>query len=325
MIKLPGDRTRIAVLAIGGNAIAPPGRSLTWQRQMHAAKEVAAAVLHLRDRGYRLIVTHGNGPQVGAILLQNECASDRVPSNPLDVCVAQSQAQIGYALQLALTEELRKRREGVAVLPIVTMVLVDPEDPEFHKPSKPIGPIYEGRRATELEADGWRMVKDARGGYRRVVPSPRPLEILGSRFLHRMLMEDEVVLIAAGGGGIPVMQSDEGLEGVEAVVDKDLASSLLASDVGARLLIMVTDVPHVYLDYGSKSQRPLRKVTADEAAAYMGDGQFPPGSMGPKVQAAMEFLTGGGSRVIITDLKHLKTALQGRAGTLLTPVPTGPR
>jgi carbamate kinase len=319
MNKLPGDATKIAVLAIGGNAVAPPQGPLTWERQVSTLRGVAPRILHLRDRGYRLILTHGNGPQVGAILLQNERASDRTPPNPLDVCVAQSQAQIGYALQLALHQELEKRGDSATVLPVVTMVVVDPEDPELHSPSKPIGPIYDDARARQLEAEGWRMARDARGGYRRVVPSPRPLEILGVEFLRRVL-EDEVILIAAGGGGVPVVRGPGGLLGVEAVVDKDLASSLLASEVGAEILVMVTDVPCVYLDYGTPGQRPVNRLTTEEALAHLKAGQFPRGSMGPKVQAAVEFLEKGGSMAIITDLETLEAALDGKGGTLLIPV-----
>ncbi len=319
MNKLPGDSTKITVLAIGGNAIAPPRGALTWERQLSAARSVARAIGHLGERGHKLILTHGNGPQVGAILLQNERASEIVPPNPLDACVAQSQAQIGYALQIGLQEELMKRGRDEVIIPIVTLVVVDPEDPAFLSPSKPIGPIYAEARREELQAQGWKMVKDARGGLRRVVPSPKPLEIVGGDFLRRMLQEDRAIVIAAGGGGIPVVRDRGRLEGVEAVVDKDLASSLLASKVGAELLIMVTDVPYVYLDYGTRKQKPLERLTVDEASTHLRAGQFPPGSMGPKVQAAVDFLRAGGSSVIIADLLHLEKALEGQAGTTITP------
>jgi carbamate kinase len=321
MIKLPGGGTKIAVLAIGGNAIAPPQGPLTWKGQLSALRNVAPRALHLRDLGYKLVITHGNGPQVGAILLQNERASDMTPPNPLDVCVAQSQAQIGYALQLTLQEELRRMGERTTVLPVVTMVVVDPEDSEFHRPSKPIGPLYDEARARKLKAGGWRMVRDSRGGYRRVVPSPRPLEILGVEFLRKALLQDDVILIAAGGGGVPVIRGAEGLEGVEAVVDKDLASCLLASDLDAEILIMVTDVPHVFLNFGTERQKPLHRLSLGEAEGLIQEGQFPPGSMGPKVQAAVEFLRKGGSRAIVTNLESMELAMEGRAGTVFTPGP----
>ncbi len=307
------------MLAIGGNVIAPPQGPLTWEGQVSAARGMASCILHLGTQGYRIILTHGNGPQVGSILLQNERASDVVPENPLDVCVAQSQAQVGYALQLALQEELRKVGHGGVVMPIVTLVVVDSQDPAFQKPSKPIGPLYPEERARELRAQGWDMVRDARGGFRRVVPSPAPLEIMGTSLLRPMLGREDAVLIVAGGGGIPVVRGPKGLQGVEAVVDKDLASSLLSSRIDAELLVMITDVPCVYLDYGTKRERALKRMSVQEATDYLRDGQFPPGSMGPKVRAAIEFLENGGARAIITDLEHSEASLQGEAGTTIVP------
>lgn len=286
---------------------------------MSAARRLVPHILKLRDRGFRLILTHGNGPQVGAILLQNENASESVPPNPLDVCVAQSQAQIGYSLQLALQDELGRRGVREAVVPLVTMVVVDPEDEAFSRPSKPIGPLYGEERARELKAKGWIMVEDARGGYRRVVASPKPLEVLGTEHLRSTLERDAAIAIVAGGGGIPVVQRPSGLEGVEAVVDKDLSSGLLASRLGAQLLVMVTDVPCVYLRFGTRSQEPLRRMSVADAAAYMKAGEFPPGSMGPKVRAAIEFLKGADARVIITDANSIELALEGAAGTTILP------
>ncbi len=310
---------KLAVLAIGGNVIAPPQDPLTWEGQVSAAEGMASCILHLGNLGYRIVLTHGNGPQVGAILMQNERASDVVPQNPLDVCVAQSQAQVGYALQLALQEELRRRRRKADVVPIITLVIVDPLDPAFKRPSKPIGPLYPQDRTRELRAQGWEMVKDTRGGFRRVVPSPTPLEIVGAGFLGRILERDDAILIAAGGGGIPVVRGPEGLRGVEAVIDKDLTSSLLASKIGAEVLIMITDVPCVYLDHGTERERALSRLNVKQAMAHLEEGQFPPGSMGPKVQAAIDFLRASGSRAIITDLEHLEMALMGEAGTIIVP------
>ncbi len=306
-------------MAIGGNIIAPPQRPPHWEQQISAAQSIAPRILRLRDRGFRLVLTHGNGPQVGAILLQNETAAATVPPNPLDVCVAQSQAQIGYSLQIAFQDELRRRGAVGTVVPFVTMVLVDPEDKAFASPSKPIGPLYHGKRAAELRTLGWNLVEDTRGGYRRVVPSPMPLEVIGADFLRETLAGNAAILIAAGGGGIPVVHDADGLRGVEAVIDKDLTSELLASHLDAELLVMLTDVPSVYLRFGTKDQEPLRKLSAEEAAAYLKTGEFPPGSMGPKVRAAIRFLEGGGSRVIITDLDGLELALEGAAGTSIIP------
>ncbi len=305
-------------MAVGGNVIGPPQGPLTWDRQMSAARDMAPCIAYLGNQGYRIVVTHGNGPQVGSILLQNERASDVVPENPLDVCVAQSQAQVGYALQLALQEEMSKGGGGV-VIPIITLVVVDPQDPAFRRPSKPIGPLYPAERADELKAQGWEMVMDARGGFRRVVPSPRPIEVVGTSFITAMLEMDDGLLIAAGGGGIPVVRGPEGLRGVEAVVDKDLASGLLASSIGAELLVMITDVPHVYVNYGKEGERAISSMSVEEALGYLEEGQFPPGSMGPKVQAAVDFLRAGGSRAIITNLEHSEAALKGEAGTTVVP------
>ncbi len=319
MASPSGGLTKLAVLAVGGNVLAPPRGPLTWEGQVSAAKEIAGCLLALGARGYRTVLTHGNGPQVGAILLQNERGAEDVPPNPLDVCVAQSQAQVGYALQLALQEELMKGAQEAAILPVVTLVVVDPQDPAFQDPTKPIGHLYPEERARTLQAQGWRMAPDARGGYRRVVPSPAPQAVVGLGVFRRMLEREGAILIAAGGGGIPVVPGPRGWRGVEAVVDKDLTSSVLARELGAELLVMVTDVPYAYADYGSKSERPLTRLTADEAERHLRDGQFPPGSMGPKVQAAVDFLRAGGRRAVITDVAHAREGVEGEAGTRLLP------
>lgn len=319
MASPPGGPTKRAVLAVGGNVLAPPRGSLTWEGQVAAARGLAPCLRALGARGYRTVLTHGNGPQVGAILLQNERGAEDVAPNPLDVCVAQSQAQVGYALQLALQEELRRAGHGGTILPVVTLVVVDPEDPAFQEPTKPIGNLYPEERVQALEAQGWRMAPDARGGHRRVVPSPTPREVVGLGMVRQLLEREGAILIAAGGGGIPVVPSPEGWRGVEAVVDKDLTASLLATELAAELLVMVTDVSHAYVDYGTAAQRPLARLTADEAAQHLRDGQFPPGSMGPKIQAAIDFLRAGGRRAVITDVSHAMEAVEGEAGTRLVP------
>ncbi len=309
----------LTVLAIGGNALQPPDEAADWRGQVQNAKGPARWIAGTKSAGDHVIITHGNGPQIGALLLQNEMAAGTVAESPLDVLVAQSQAYTGYALQLAIENELRKGGVSASVLPIVTMVTVNPADPAFEEPSKPVGRIYAREEALALVKRGIATAKDPRGGYRRVVPSPEPLEIIGASRLSRLAKEEDLIPIVAGGGGIPVIATPEGLEGVEAVIDKDSVASLLATVIGADLLAIVTDVPAVYLDYGHETQQPLRRMTIAEARAYLREGQFPRGSMGPKIQAALRFLEGGGPRVVITDAENLVSAVAGQKGTSLIP------
>lgn len=297
--------------------MAPPEGPMSWEGQVASASRVAMQVRLLEASGYRVILTHGNGPQVGAILLQNEIASDSVPPNPLDVLVAQSQAQVGYALQLALQESLGKTGGGRPAVPLITLVRVSGGDPAFQNPSKPIGPLYGEERVEELRKGGWDLIPDPRGGYRRVVPSPRPVEILGVSFLKALVEDGSVLPVVAGGGGIPVLRDSHGLRGVEAVVDKDLTSGLLASVLKAELLLMITDVPCAYVHYGTPRERALGRLMVGQARGYMAEGHFPPGSMGPKVEAAIAFVEAGGARGIITDMEGIKAALRGEAGTTI--------
>lgn len=265
-----------------------------------------------------MVVTHGNGPQVGAILTQNELAAVEVPPSPLDVLVAQSQALIGYALQIALLEALGTQ-EGTPPVALVTLVAVNPADPEFHTPSKPIGPIVSESRARELERSGATIAADLRGGFRRLVPSPWPREVLGASQIRRILEGGTPAVIAGGGGGVPVVHEGGVVRGIEAVVDKDLTSSLLARVLGAELLLLLTDVPHVSLDFGTDRETALEELTAREAEGHLLEGQFPPGTMGPKVRGAVDFLDGGGHRAIIVDPGGAIPALEGRAGTRIVP------
>ncbi len=266
----------------------------------------------IRD-GTQVVLSHGNGPIVGNILIRNEAARDQIPPMPLDVCGADSQGGIGYMMQQSLQNELR--RVGVSdrsVTTVVTQVIVDERDPAFRRPTKPIGPFYTQERARLLAKEkGWTIVEDAGRGYRRVVPSPRPLEVVEIAAI-RKLVESGGIVIAVGGGGIPVSrQWDGSLHGVEAVIDKDLASSLLARLLGCEQLVIITGVDRVALHYGTPAQRDVEEATADELQRWTDEGHFPPGNMGPKVQAAIEFLRGGGREVVITSPAHLLRALTG--------------
>lgn len=305
------------VIAIGGNAIQPAGETGTADGQRRRIEETAARLADLVQAGYSFVLTHGNGPQVGNILLQNEEGRHLVPSMPLDVCGAESQAQIGYLIAQALRNEFAKRRIDRSVACVVTQVLVDANDPAFANPTKPIGPYY--TKESDLivkRAKGWKLVNDPRGGYRRVVPSPMPIDVIEKDTILELAGDGNgTVLIAAGGGGIPVVRKEGRLVGVEAVIDKDLAAAVLARVLGYKILVIATDVPQVALDFGKPSQRLLSTMTLAEAKTHLAEGQFPPGSMGPKILAAVEFLQQGGERVVVTDLEHLATAVEAKAGT----------
>ncbi|OGS49787.1 MAG: carbamate kinase, partial [Euryarchaeota archaeon RBG_16_68_12] len=289
----------LAVVAVGGNAISPPKDASLAAMKAHIAT-TARRLADLVDGAYTLVVTHGNGPQVGSILLQNEEARQRTPAMPLDVCVAESQAQIGYLLQQALQNEFAARGTRKTVASVVTQVLVDAGDPAFRDPTKPIGPVYsEDQDLSVMRAKGWKLARDPRGGWRRVVPSPRPVDIVEKDLVTALLRAgDAAVLIVAGGGGVPVVRRGKALVGVEAVVDKDLASAVLGRAIDADLLIVITDVPRVFLNYGKLEQVDLVRLTPAEARHHLAVGQFPPGSMGPKIEAALQFLEGGGRRVV---------------------------
>jgi len=306
----------LLVAAIGGNSISPPNDPGFDEMRARIAT-TASRLADLVEAGYELVVTHGNGPQVGNILLQNEEARHRAPPMPLDVCVAQSQAQIGYLLQQSLQNEFATRGQPRAVASVVTQVVVDPDDPAFGSPTKPVGPMYEAEQEVIVKrAKGWSMARDPRGGWRRLVPSPRPLEIVEKDLIRRLLATgDASVLIAAGGGGIPVIRHRSGYRGVEAVIDKDLASAVLAKTVGAEILLIVTDVPQVALRYGRPDQTWLSRLSVSEARHHFDAGEFPPGSMGPKIEAVLQFLETGGRRAVIADLDHVLDAMSGRAGT----------
>lgn len=313
------DVKRVLV-TLGGNAILPARGTGTFEEQCAVTRATMQPIAQWIKAGAEVVLSHGNGPIVGNILIRNEAAREQIPPMPLDVCGADSQGGIGYMMQQSLQNELR--HAGLtdrSVVTIVTQVLVDERDPAFRRPTKPIGPFYSQDRARLLAKEkGWTIVEDAGRGYRRVVPSPRPLEVVEIATI-RQIVEDGSVVIAAGGGGIPVSrQWDGSLHGVEAVIDKDLASSLLARLLGCQTLVIVTGVDRVALRFGKPDQRDLERATPDDLQGWMDEGHFPPGNMGPKIQAAIEFVRGGGREAVITSPAGLADALEQTTGTLVT-------
>jgi carbamate kinase len=315
----PIARPLEVTVALGGNAILKHGEKGTPEEQFASVKATASHLVHMIEEGDRIVLTHGNGPQVGDILLKNELAKDEIPPMTLDICGAESQGMIGYMLQQALDEGLRARGLDVPVVTVLTQTVVDASDPAFANPTKPIGPFYTAGESARLsEERGWRMVKDSDRGYRRVVPSPMPLDLVEKDTIERLFRSGTVV-VAAGGGGIPVVREGDTLRGVEAVLDKDRTAALLATLLKTDVLLILTDVDKVYLDYEGPSRRPLDRLEADVCERYLKDGQFPSGSMGPKIESAVRFLRAGGKRVVISSLDLAEQALAGNAGTTITP------
>jgi carbamate kinase len=308
-----------AVIAIGGNSLIRAGEKGTIAEQMANVRETSAALAGLLRDGLDLVVTHGNGPQVGAALLRTERAADEVYRLPLDVCVAATQGEIGYLLQQALSEQLAKAGLARPVVTMLSQVVVAADDPALSHPTKPIGPFYSQRDAEQRrDRFGWAIVEDAARGWRRVVPSPHPLEVIEEPII-RELVRSGTLVIACGGGGIPVVRANGHFRGIDAVIDKDAASALLATQLGVDLLIISTDVDRVYLDYRSDRRRPLDRVCAGELRRHLEAGQFPPGSMGPKIAAAVRFVEHAGGRAIITSPGRLVDAVRGAAGTQVVP------
>lgn len=309
---------KLAVVAFGGNAMLRPEDRGTQEEQIARAKQAARWLAEIVRKDYKLIVVHGNGPQVGNILIQAEEASTKIPPQSLDICVAQTEGSMGFLLQQAMRNRLESIGAGHEVATVLTEVEVDANDPAFKRPTKPIGPFFTRYRAEALERDlGWTMREDSGRGWRHVVPSPKPLKILNLETITHMLDGADCV-IAAGGGGIPVVRGRDGQwRGVEAVIDKDYASALLAADLDADLYIVLTGVAKVSIDFGKPTQKELDRMSVAEAEKHLADGQFPPGSMGPKVDAAVRFVKRSGKQVLITDVEHLRDALEGREGTLI--------
>jgi len=299
------------VIALGGNALIMPGQKGTIQEQLSNLDKAVDHITHLVKK-YKIIITHGNGPQVGNILLQQEISKKQVPPMPLYICGAESQGLIGYMIQDALYDKLHKSHIYTHVITLITRVLVDKQDPLFRYPSKPVGPFYKTKSGLP---DTWDITKTSKG-YRRVVPSPVPKKIIEEDAVR--ILSKKSIVITCGGGGVPVIKGSRGYEGVDAVIDKDLASARLASDIKAHSLIILTDVSNVYLNYGMKDQKKLERISLKDLKEYKKQGHFMSGSMGPKVQAAINFLEHGGKRVIITDFNLLENAVLGKAGTIIS-------
>jgi carbamate kinase len=309
------------LLSFGGNAIIPSSGTGTFDEQLEVTRSTMRQVAALLDAfPLMLVITHGNGPIVGNILIRNEAASDLIAPMPLDVCGADSQGGIGYMIQRVLSDELRQRGLDRPVAAIVTQVVVDAADKAFGNPTKPIGPFYSESRAKFLsEEKGWTVVEEKGRGFRRTVPSPAPLEIVEKPVIEA-LMKSGVIPIAVGGGGIPVVRADGGrLKGVEAVIDKDRASALLAGELGLESMVTVTAVDYIFLDFGTPKAAPIKKMNVSQARRHIQDGQFPPGSMLPKVEAAIRFLESGGKEVVVTSPDLLADALTGDGGTHIVP------
>jgi carbamate kinase len=316
MIAAPPKKPLVLV-ALGGHAFMRSGERGTFDVHVRNAAAICLTLADMVSAGYNLVITHGNGPQVGNLLLLNESGDSAVPRMPLDVLVAQTEGSLGYFLQQAMINELRKRGDKTYVMTVISQVSVDPADPAFRRPGKPVGPfLTQVEAARRRDTLGWIIAEDPEGrGWRRLAPSPKPVRVVQWRMI-RESAESGHIVIACGGGGIPVIKSEKGdFNGVEAVIDKDLTSSILGTQIGAEILVILTQVPFIYTDFNTPEQRPIRAITIDELQQLVHQGQFPKGSMAPKVEAAVSFLVNGGKRAIVTNPENLTLALSGRAGT----------
>jgi len=308
----------LAVLAIGGNSLIRDKNHIALSSQYEAIQETTRYIAELIAEGLSIVITHGNGPQVGFLYRRGELARHELPLIPLDICGADTQGAIGYMIQMALLNEFHKIGITKKVTAVVTKTIVDRDDPSFHHPTKPIGSFMSEEEAVTHQKElGWQVLEDAGRGFRRVVPSPIPREIIELGVI-RLLVDHDHVVIAAGGGGVPVIRNERGgLEGVEAVIDKDLGSSLLARNLRANTFIISTAVDSVYLNFGVENQKPITRVTVSEIKKYMAEGHFKPGSMKPKIEAIIQFLEGGGKKAIVTSPENLLKAVKGEAGTTI--------
>ena len=312
-------KKKLAVVALGGNALQRSNEKGTINELISNTEKTMENVVQLLEKNYNLVISHGNGPQVGSVLLQNDAGESMydIPSMPIDVAVAQTQGSIGYLLEKALRKKIKEKNLNKEVASLVTMVKIDKYDIAFSNPTKRVGKIYTKDEAEKLKKEkGWIFKEEKKeiSGYRRVVPSPNPLDILNKSAILQ-LTKLGIIVIASGGGGIPVHVENNQIEGIEAVIDKDLASALLANLIGAEELIILTDVPYVYLNYGTDKQKPLKKLTIDEAKEFLKAGIFGEGNMAPKIKAAIQFIEEGGKKALITEANRLS----GKdSGTVIT-------
>ena len=310
---------KLIVIALGGNALLQRGQKGSFDEQYQNVKGTVGKVADLIERGHKIVLTHGNGPQVGATLLRHEAAKSIVPPFPLDACGAETQGFIGYMIQQALRNELKSRGIDKFVVTIITRVIVDKHDSAFQHPTKPIGPFYTKAEAGQVRAQKPELVikEDAGRGYRRVVPSPDP-KIIAERTAIRALVDASFIVVACGGGGIPIIEEGGNAVGVEAVIDKDLAGQRLATLIGANIFVILTDIDGAYVNYGKPDQELIKEITTGKLRNYAKEGQFKEGSMAPKVEAAIRFVESGGERAVIAALGSLIEALDNKAGTQVT-------
>ena len=313
---MKGLNEKLIVIALGGNALLQRGQKGTFEEQYGNVKNSVSEIADLIQRGYKVVMTHGNGPQVGDTLLRHEAAKNIVPPLPLDACGAETQGFIGYMIQQALRNELKSRGIDKYVITVISRVVVDKHDKAFERPTKPIGPFYSKEDADKLKQQrpDLTIIEDAGRGYRRVVPSPDP-KIIAERNAIRALVDAGFIVVACGGGGIPVIEEASLAVGVEAVIDKDLGGQKLATLIGAHILIILTDVDNAYLNYGTPDQERIDEITSGKLRNYLNQGHFKEGSMAPKVEAAIRFVESGGERTIISKLGKLVEALEGKTGT----------
>lgn len=311
---------KTAVIALGGNAITQPGMEDTIANQFANTRRSLDGVVELVRDGYNLVVTHGNGPQVGNCLLRVELSRGKAPVLPLGVLVADTEGGMGYMIEQSLQNRFRAEHIDRKVTTIITQMLVDPNDPVIANPSKFIGQFYTEEEAqTYSETRGWIMKKDANRGFRRVVPSPKPIQSVGGDTI-KMLVEQGIIVIAGGGGGIPIYVDEKNnYEGIDAVIDKDFASAVIGNEIGADVLAILTGVDNVAINFGEPNEKKLGEVKLGEIKKYLDDGHFPPGSMGPKIRAAIQFIENGGKMVTITSLENARLGVHGEAGTRIIP------
>jgi len=311
-----GLNEKLIVIALGGNALLQRGEKGTFEEQYGNVKNSVSEIADLIQRGYKVVMTHGNGPQVGDTLLRHEAAKNIVPPLPLDACGAETQGFIGYMIQQALRNELKSRGIDKYVVTVISRVVVDKHDKAFERPTKPIGPFYSKEDADKLKQQrpDLTIIEDAGRGYRRVVPSPDP-KIIAERNAIRAFVDAGFIVVAYGGGGIPIIEEELLAVGVEAVIDKDLGGQKLATLIGAHILIILTDVDNAYLNYGTPDQERIDEITSGKLRNYLNEGHFKEGSMAPKVEAAIRFVESGGERTIISKLGRLVEALDGKTGT----------